>query len=227
MAELKDYRNVELKYYALANVLIVMLLYKSTLFYVFKETISLESIITQLISAGLLSSIIYVYIFILDSIIPSQLKNKICYLFFLKQPGFSIFTNIRNGKVDARFTKEDAETNYSDIYAKIDNEPDKVEKASIENRCWYRIYRKYSEDNMIFTSHRDYLLCRDLCIVSIFILLFYILACYFLSVRIKGNVIIFFLLEILFTDITFLFRGKRFAYNVIALDLSKISSEGQ
>ena len=86
------------------------------------KDVPLEKIITNLIEIGLFSSVLYVYVFILDSVIPSQLKYNICYLFFFHKPGYSIFTKIRNsGSPDARFAKEDALKLYADVYNKIDN----------------------------------------------------------------------------------------------------------
>ena len=230
--DLKDYRNIELKYYVVANVAIIMCLYGFSF-----EEISIENIVAEIVKIGLFSYILYVYIFIIDSIIPSQLKYRICYLFIFKQPGCSIFTQIRNGKVDPRFTREDAMTLYADIFSKIDREQqieqqreqqreqieqnDKRKREQVENSAWYRIYSKYRDDDMIFTSNRDYLLCRDLCIATVLILIFYLLSCIFLSNPYQCKVLIFLVVEFIFTDLGFWYRGKRLAYNVISLDISK------
>ena len=219
--DLKDYRNIELKYYVVANVAIIMCLYGFSF-----EEISIENIVAEIVKIGLFSYILYVYIFIIDSIIPSQLKYRICYLFIFKQPGCSIFTQIRNGKVDPRFTREDAMTLYADIFSKIDREQqieqsDKRKRGQVENSAWYRIYSKYRNDDMIFTANRDYLLCRDLCITTVLILIFYLLSCIFLSNPYQCKVLIFLVVEFIFTDLGFWYRGKRLAYNVISLDISK------
>lgn len=199
------------------------------------KDVSLEKILGNLINIGLFSSALYVYVFILDSVIPSQLKYKICYLFFFRQPGYSIFSKIKNSKtrwLDPRFTKEDVLNLYADIYKKIDNalnnnnvngrnDNSKEVKGKMENTSWYRIYSKYRNDEMIFTSNRDYLLCRDLCIMTILILIFYILGCIFiLSETPKCKVVIFLALEFIVTDFAFWFRGNRLACNVLSLDIS-------
>ena len=191
------------------------------------KDVSLEKIIGTLINIGLFSSALYVYVFILDSIIPSQLKYKICYLFFFRQPGYSIFSKIKYSKticIDSRFTKEDVLKLYADIYNKIDNtfnNSNSKVNGEIENASWYRIYSKYRNDGMIFTSNRDYLLCRDLCIMTILILIFYILGCIFiLSETPKCKVVFFLAFEVALTDFAFWLRGSRLVYNVLSLDIS-------
>ena len=69
---------------------------------------------------------------------------------------------------DKRFTKEKALQKYANIYEIIDNLIGK-EKRKASNDAWYSIYLKYENKTKIFISQRDYLLCRDLCISTLYI----------------------------------------------------------
>ena len=75
---------------------------------------------------------------------------------------------------------------------------------------------------MIFNSHRDYLLCRDIYFATIIIVVFYALITFLLKV-------ITFSWQLLVLEAVFLIcsnaaarqRGKRFVDNVIAYDLQE------
>lgn len=230
MKDLKDYRENELKYYAIANVVIIILstgLYSDILGFVsgkvsgMSETILdfVVKVLGELIGAGIAASIAYVYVFVLDSIIPGKMKNKICYLFFGKKPGHTIFTSIKNERVkDERFPKDDVVSKYSEVYKKLETAGNK-DKEIIENKAWYEIYRKYKKDGMVFHANRDYLLCRDLCIMTLSLAVLYAVACAVLSIAISWKLLVFLLVEFIAIDLAFWARGRTLVYNVIAKDM--------
>ena len=75
MNDIKDYRNNELKNYVIGNILLV--LYFSSIFdNLFTLDINSNlNIWKTLIESALVSSIIYIYVFLLDSLIPGDIKQ--------------------------------------------------------------------------------------------------------------------------------------------------------
>lgn len=229
MGNLKDYRNKELKYYVVANVLVILL--ASDAFSLInivlggvatpKVAINVFEIITkQLVSAGLLISIACIYAFVLDAIISSEFKYKICYLCFWKQPGYTIFTSIREGKVtDDRFSQTDFLGKYKNILNYIEKIADKNERMKFENQNWYNIYNRFRNEGIVFGANKDYLLCRDLCIMSLLLLIAYILFRFLSPIQFSYKVALFVIAEFIICDIAFWIKGKRLALNVIALDI--------
>lgn len=76
MNDIKDYRNNELKNYVIGNILLV--LYFSSIFdNLFTLDINSNlNIWKTLIESALVSSIIYIYVFLLDSLIPGVLNKR-------------------------------------------------------------------------------------------------------------------------------------------------------
>ena len=229
MGDLKDYRFKELKYYVVANVLIILLvsgafsLINSELAGLPKPKVAItvfEGLTIQLVSAGLLVSIVCIYAFILDAIISSELKYTICYLYFWKQPGYTIFSKIQEGKVtDERFSQADFLVKYKNILNGMEQIEDKNERMKFENQNWYRIYNRLRNEGSVIGANRDYLLCRDLCIMSFLLLIAYILLCILSSIQFNHNLGLFIAVEFIITDIAFWIKGKRLALNVIAIDM--------
>ena len=145
---LKDYREKELKNYVIGNALIIIVLlgiFNTLLDVKMDESTNniLLTLSSEIISAGIFSSILCAYVFILDAIIPGNWKDLICNL-CRPLPGEIIFEEIREKANDKRFTKEKALQKYSNIYEIIDNLIGK-EKRKASNDAWYSIVSaKYS-----------------------------------------------------------------------------------
>lgn len=92
------------------------------------EVSSTAEIVNKVLGISVFSGIIYVFVFILDSIFDSTTKKYIVNLKF-KLPGQVVFSNLKNKKYkDIRFTLEDVENKYKDIY---DNMPNEKKKSVI------------------------------------------------------------------------------------------------
>lgn len=230
MSNLKDYRNKELKYYTIANIIIVLLasgLYVDLIKFITgisevanENTGSMVTkILSDLAGIGILSSVIYVYIFVIDSIISSDLKYKICYLHFCDKPGCTIFSKMRDGEVDDRFTREDVVQKYEVVYKKLSEMKDGKSKKNYENKEWYSIYNNYRDKGMIVGANRDYLLCRDLCVATLSMIVAYLIFVLVTEVKLDCKIILFLIVEFIFMDIAFWAKGMRLARNVIALDI--------
>ena len=134
MTDIKDYRNSELKNYVIGNILLV--LYFSGMFSkIFSEDVNSNlDIWSIVIESALISSIIYIYVFLLDSMIPGNIKQKIAYFHIGKLPGYTIFTKMKQSVRDDRFTQADVMQKYNQIYANMPT--DRKEREKYENAQW-------------------------------------------------------------------------------------------
>lgn len=216
---IKDYRDNELKSYAIGNIILILLgtgLLDKVINLSGESAIG--TAINAVLSSAVFSSVIYIYVFLADSLVLSQWKDKIIW-FRCGMPGENIFSTIKIKCTDNRFTTEKALDVYKDIYQKM-NGKSKKELKKIENSEWYKLYRKHEDKPQVYFAQRDYLLCRDMTIMTLFLLVAYIcLKCY-LKQKVMSILIVVFIIEFLATFFSAKNKGKRFAYNVIATDLS-------
>lgn len=220
---LKNYREKELKNYVIGNVLIILTL--SGIFDALLHWTETNENITnlfstvgaELISAGIISSIIYTYVFIFDAIIPGNWKDKFCNI-CRPLPGELIFEEIRKKVTDKRFTQEDALKKYASIYDILDAVSGQ-QKHKKSNSAWYAIYRKYENETKIFISNRDYLLCRDLCVSTLWIGIMYFVLCIFSVIPFNCNIVVVLIFELISTNVAMRGKQKRLVYNVIATDI--------
>lgn len=219
---LKDYREKELKNYVIGNALIITVLLGifDTLLNIKMDEVADNIFLTlssEIISAGIFSSILYTYVFIFDAIVPGSYKDLICNL-YRPLPGDVIFEEIKEKVNDKRFTKEEALQKYADIYENLDDLVGK-EKRKMSNSAWYSIYLKHENKTKIFISQRDYLLCRDLCISTLYIGLLYFTLWKFSIISFDNRIVILLIVELIATNFAMRGKQRRFAYNVIAMDI--------
>ena len=218
---MKNYRKEELKTYVIANILLIIWLSDIMQYILNAINEYSKTNIDLIVTPVLLSSIIYIYIFIADSIIPSELKERI--VFILKnRPGETIFTDMQNTSFkDSRFTQEQALNKYKDIYDEIGSINDDGKKREIENSKWYSIYLKYQENGSVSEAQKDYLLSRDLCVISVVIFIaFVIISIFDLNIKNEPNICLVILIEIGITMYAANVKAKRFVTNVIARDIN-------
>ena len=218
MNNIKDYREKELKNYVIGNVLF-FLVFSGKIQKIIEFGINNSvNIWGTIIESALLSSIIYIYIFLMDALIAGNHKFKICYFPIEKMPGYTIFSDMKKKVNDDRFLQEDVLVKYKHVY---DNMPMK-NRDKFENANWYKIYDECKDEAKVFTANRDYLLCRDMNIITIWLLVAYIIAVFLMKILVfSWNVILFLVLEYIATNIAMRVKGKRLAYNVIAVDILK------
>lgn len=219
---LKDYREKELKNYVIGNALIIIVLLGifDTLLNIKMDETTTNIFLTlgsELISAGIFSSILYTYVFIFDAIVPGNWKDLVCNL-YRPLPDEVIFEEIKEKVNDKRFTKKEALQKYAGIYGNLDNLIGK-EKRKASNSAWYSIYLKHENKTKIFISQRDYLLCRDLCVSTLYIGLLYFVLWAFSIVAFDHRIVILLIVELIATNFAMRGKQKRFAYNVIAMDI--------
>lgn len=220
MSGLKDYRDNELKYYVIGNILLILFLSGTLNELLAKELNDIMDIISVVIQSALFSSIIYIYVFLFDSIIPGNNKQKIAYLFFGKLPGYTIFSDMKKKLKDDRFTWNDVENKYKEIYENMPQ--DTNEKQKYENAKWYGIYRKHEKAERVNAANKDFLLCRDMTIISLLLIGVYFIGSVILGFLNYNSLIIKILFfELVLADIAMRSKALRLAYNVIAEDIYK------
>lgn len=219
---MKDYRKEELKTYVIGNILIILMFSGvfEKIFYLPEDlSVGVTDIVSKLLGSALLSSIIYIYVFILDSLVPSKLKDFIVY-FPCGRPGDKIFEKVREKRIDPRFTQEDATIKYQETYKELDLIFDKKKKHAFQNSKWYGIYQSIEENPTVALAQKDFLLNRDMCNITVAILILYVLISWISKIyTIKVGALMWLLVEILLTNIAAKGKAKRFALNVIAKDI--------
>lgn len=228
MDNIKDYRDKELKSFFIGNILILLMASPKLKYLFLSINLTEQSdpivnvvleILLAIISTGIISSIVFIYLFILDSMVSVKIKTSICNL-WRKQPGEVIFDKIAKKNIDKRFIKQDAIKNYASIYEKL-GRLNKKEKRLVSNSEWYSIYKEHKDENMILASNKDYLLCRDLCFSTFCIICAYIFLVILKYLDFSYKFIIFLGIEFIFTNMATRSKSWRFTLNVIAADIKK------
>ena len=212
---IKDYKDKEMKMYIIGIIFIYVCISNSL-----KIDNDKVMYINQLITTTLVSGVIYLFTYLSDAIVSSYLKDKIIYLFgIINKPGECIFSSIEKKSKDDRIYKENTKKVYNDIYKNMPK--NKRDRKKYENSNWYTIYSKYREEKMIEVSNREYLMTRDFVFVTISMLAIYIILSFLKVTTYNYKFIIILAILIIINMISANIKAKRFAYNVIALDLSK------
>lgn len=226
---MKDYREKEMKYYVIGNILVAMLLSGvfSGLFDISlgKDAVETNNNFMELIKSfcetALLGSVIYVYSYICDSCISSELKE---FILFGKAglPARTIFVRIKNGEVtDKRFTTQDFKIKYSSIISSLSQISDKDKRKDASNAAWYKIYKSKKDDAAVSGTQKDYLLNRDLNTMTIFVFIFYLLVCFVLKlISFSWIFLIFIAVEFILTWIAARNKAMRYVLTVFAKDIS-------
>lgn len=93
----------------------------------------------------------------------------------------------------------------------------------LQHKLWYKLLKRYPDDEMILQSHRDYLLYRDLTAITFLMSVVYFII--FIALKIIGRnisilIILVFLIEYIILVVTARNKAERFVLNVVSCDLS-------
>jgi len=217
MNDIKSYREKELKMYIIACIFVLICITKD--FSLDKTEVDFIINISKLLDTVLASSSIFIFVYISDSLFSSDMKQKIVTLFgIINMPGDVIFTQINDKCKDQRFTKEEVLKVYKDIYD--DMPTNKKECNKYQNSKWYKIYSKHRDVSIVFISNRDYLLCRDMVFATIMLSFFYLIGTAMKLFDISLTYLVFLGIMIVVNIYATHLKARRFAYNVIAYDVS-------
>ena len=215
---IKDYREKELKMYIIANILMIVFL--SNIFDFSNKAILIENewlnFSIKLINSALMSSVIYIFAFLSDSLFSSAIKSNLLYL-GRKLPGEKSFSNLKKSK-DPRITLNLINNKYDEIYR---NMPvGEKEKQAYQNACWYKIYSKYRNNPMIYIANRDYLLCRDMYISTIIIIIGYIVFSLLVhTFEFSCRCFFYLIFMLIITNVAANVKSVRFVFNTIVYDI--------
>lgn len=226
--DLKDYREKELRNYVIGNILIILL-----------GTGQIQEIITAtgtknswdaisaFINSGVIATLVYIYVYLIDSLIPGSIKDKLIWV-RKGMPGTRVFSEIRKGHEDFRFSKEMALTKYKEVYREIDdakgNDLKESEIRKIENLAWYSAYQRNEKTAQVYVANRDWLLCRDMFMMTIWSIAGFAITVFFLHPNPSYGFYCSFIICLIELGVTWLvarIKGERFVYNVIAKDIHR------
>ena len=216
--DIKDYREKELKNYVIGNILLILIgtgILGNLITAIGKENI--WDAIDALIGSGVISALIYIYVFLIDCIVPGDVKNWIIWP-KAGLPGNRVFSEIMQNNKDKRFTTQVVQRKYAGVYEEI-SESDSAMRKRIENSAWYAAYQRNEKSAQVFVSNRDWLLCRDMFVMTVWIIIGYIFALCFMRKSSPCWMNVVFLVELAATWAAAKIKSKRFVYNVIAKDL--------
>lgn len=218
---MKDYRQSELRMYCISVILMYFLMGgRVDGLEVLAQGKSIIELILGLLNNAILSSTIYIIIYVLDSIYEGDFKRKLVYIGG-PEPGQTIFTRINNGKCDPRFSKEDVERYYKEILNNLTAGGNKRDQKFYQNQQWYRIYHQYREVTMIKVSATDFRLCRDMFVATVNLLAIYIILSFIGITKCYGGYFVFLAAALVLTDVAARMKGRKWVYNVIAYDISE------
>ncbi len=215
--DIKDYRERELPFFVVANVLVFLIVHNLISIDV-NDVPGATKILSEVFSSVVFSAVAYGFILMIECLFTSELKEKLVYFFgvFLL-PGYTIFSDIKKKNRDNRFSYVKLAEKHPAIYERLPS--DKKIRKSYENENWYAIYAKHRDVQMIRVSQRDSLLCRDVYISVLAMIGMYIVTCLSKLVSFNCLYCLFLVLMAIITNIGANRKAVRFAYNVIAYDL--------
>lgn len=216
MKDIKDYRSNELKYFVIANIIALLYLGKVINVQLVANDGTYSNLIVTVINSALFSSTIYILVLILDALVPTKIKNVIVYWFF-PLPGQVVFSNWKRKGQDERISQKNFLKYYEKIY---ENMPSKEKLRQYENVEWYKLYIKYEKEDKVFSSHRDYLMLRDMTVSTVVMLILYIvMGTIGEIIPVCRNGVSYLVVMYIITNIATHSRGKRFVNNVFACDI--------
>lgn len=221
MTNLKEYRNNELKWFLVANILIMLISSKiisgsnNSDFQYWYDNIG------KIINIVIFSVTSFVFTFIMDSIVPSRLKVFLVFL-WNKQPSCTIFTQLEIKCRDNRFTIKDAKKKYKGIYLEIKKCSPMIKD---QTPLWYAIYNKHRNNSIVFGSNKDYLLLRDLHAQTIVLVIVYGMLMLVTGIIIFSlPYLIYLVVIIVLLNLAARIQGRKMVYNVLAVDLNEVSN---
>ena len=142
---------------------------------------------------------------VLNGIMPNSIKETIVFWRFKNRlPGCRAFSH---------FAMKDPRINIQSLKNKIGEFP---KEPDDQNRLWYSLYQQYENDEVIWGSHKDFLITRDLASLSfLFLVIFGSISIFYISSIVS---VYLFCLIVQYLLLSFSSRnyGNRFVCNVLA-----------
>jgi len=222
MKDPKEYRSVEIKWYILAYLFFaISILYVNPNFFQGLSGDFLKSL-GDLMSSAFLSGVICTLAFVIDSLYPSEVKDAMLFYGRRKMPGNTIFSRIKNGFLDDfRIDISVAENKYKEIIDAIPEEKNTKKDIYYENGKWYLIYLKHQDSGAVLSTHRDFLLCRDLVTTTITLFAVTIIMMGAALIPFRLPLIVYLICMFVITNFAACNKANRFVNTVIAVDMEE------
>jgi hypothetical protein len=180
------------------------------IFFVKVDTLTLKNLEITFYSIniknGLIYSLVPIFSLLVNGLISNRIKSIIIFWRFKDSlPGSRAFS---------KYSKMDPRINYDNLLMKMGKFPVSPKE---QNSTWYRIFKERENKTQIFNSHKNYILSRDIAIIT-FTFLIVMIINMFSSISITRKLILlglFFMKYIVFVISTQNY-AKRFICNVIS-----------
>lgn len=208
---IKSYLQLDIKNYLIGLLICYFAFY-------FNNEVTINNKIDQInLLINLLTNGVFLcFVSIAIYAIPSRLKEK---MLIFTNPGNLVFYKISKKKwKDERISF----VKFQEKYSIFLNEYEKSDEKNIQNQYWYSLYVKYKGKKDIYNINRESLFFRDLYILTLLLIIFYILVSVIFHVL---NFYILYIILIIFMAIVLLLtcysRKKQLVITVLAKDLYK------
>lgn len=157
-------------------------------------------------STGVLG-VAYLLAFILESLIPSDVKTAIIFWGNSKLPGNVVIDKLLRKKwKDVRLDFDETSLFLNDNFPKKHG-----------NSEWYCMYTVVREEKMITGASSDFLFARDLFILTLEVMVMYLLIICTSTFEIKISILMVLGILLILTELSARILGKRLALNVIVM----------
>ncbi|RQD68269.1 MAG: hypothetical protein D5S00_09060 [Tindallia sp. MSAO_Bac2] len=205
---IKDYDKTLTKFVFINLMLILLMLSLVNI----KNSGSIWDLIEKIQTSGIGLIFASIVGLLINGILKTDYKN-IMVFWKVKQP-------LPSYRVFSHLAKNDHRIDYDELNTKYNPLPVKPE---LQSKLWYKLLKKYPNDEMILQSHRDYLMYRDLTAISFLLSVIYLITFILLKmfgIDVSILLILVFLVEYLFLLIAARTKAERFVLNVISCDLT-------
>jgi hypothetical protein len=206
---IKDYDSVLTKF-VFANFLLLIFV---------PDLINISShsnYVTYLTDVGLLKGVGLLLTSILTLLVNGFYKSEHKYIIVF----WKVKNNLPGCRVFTELARKDPRIDYNTLIRKYDPLPTEPDE---QNKLWYKILKRYPDDESILQSHRDFLLFRDLTTIAfslmvVFLIVFTVAKILHFNLGIMYFPI--FVIEYLLLVVITINKSERFVLNVIATDIT-------
>ncbi len=195
--------------YVIFNFSIFFIIYKNGYF----DIDSLQNIFQEFSKKdGVFFILLPIILIIFQGILPAKIKEILVF--------WKIKNRLPGCQAFSKYLKEDNRIDKRKLMEKYGKLPKKEEK---QNKFWYKIYKEVSSDTSIAKTHKDYLLTRELTILTIFFIFIFPIILFYNDINIKTLILfmIFLILEYLIIRYASKNYAVRLVTNVMALASAK------
>lgn len=203
------------------GIILLILFFSGGFSFTMQAIVDFYNYIAKLIQGGVLGSVFYIFVLLLDSLYTPKLKSLLVH-WCNGLPAYTAFSGLLNGTYrDPRINIEEAKEKYKDIFSQLDDLKNKSERKYFENAAWYKIYSHHKDNGAIRDANRSYLAYQDMSIASINMLILYLIISGLLRFPITCQPVIILIVLYFLTRFAARNKGKRLITNTFACDLAE------